>query len=236
MMCSYEKFIKKLADSWLELIHFSVFSYNYKIHDFLIDTPWSWLKLIKSIENALKYWIRVQINTVINHYNENHLDKTVIFLIKRFPELSHFIWNNLDPLMMRKTETAMSTLPNFDNFKSSLKNAMDYLSSIWRNFRVEKMPLCYIEWYEWASTETRKIVKSEERIVHFLDDRKIIRQFWYHWEYNKLEWCKKFDLNNLCSWIYEYNKFYNYVKVYPKSISRSRVLEIIWKIKGFNFN
>lgn len=234
MMCSDEKFVKKLADSWLELIHFSVFSYNYKIHDFLTDTPWSWVRLMKSIDNALKYWIRVQINTVLNHYNQTHLDKTVMFLVKRFPNIRHFIWNNLDPLMMRKTDTAMSTLPNFDLFKESLNRAMSFLDNSWRTFRVERMPLCYIRWFEFSSTETRKIVKSEERIVHFLDDRNIIRQFWEHWEHDKLDWCKNCDLNSICSGIYEYNNFYNYVKVYPQKLTKNEFLEIIEKIKWVN--
>jgi hypothetical protein len=30
--------------------------------------------------------------------------------------------------------------------------------------------------FEWASTETRKIVKDEERIVYFLDFREMVHQ------------------------------------------------------------
>ena len=84
---------------------------------------------MKSITNALNYGIRVQINTVINHYNQGHLDKTVKFLTKHFPPIQHFVWNNLDPEMMRKTDTAWSTLPDFDAFKPSLARAMQYLES-----------------------------------------------------------------------------------------------------------
>jgi len=102
MMCASLPYMKKLADAWLELVHFSVYSYNPKIHDFLTDTPWSWKRLMLSIWNALSLGVRVQINTVINHYNQNHLDITVQFLTKQFPKIQHFVWNNLDPLMMRK--------------------------------------------------------------------------------------------------------------------------------------
>ena len=134
---------------------------------------------MKSITFALKCGIRVQINTVINHYNETHLDKTVKFLVRHFPKIRHFVWNNLDPEMMRKTETAWSTLPNFDNFKLSLNEALKFLQDSGRTFRVEKMPLCYIRGFEWASVETRKIVKDEERIVYFLDFRETIHET--HW-------------------------------------------------------
>lgn len=227
MMCSDRDFTKKLSDSWLKLVHFSVYSCYDKIHDFLTATPWSWNKLMKSITNALNFWIRVQINTVINHYNQNHLDKTVKFLTKHFPPIKHFVWNNLDPEMMRKTKTALTTLPDFSKASLSLKKAMDYLVSTNRTFRVEKMPLCFIRWYEWASTETRKIVKDEERIVHFLDDRNIIREKWKGFMHEKIKDCFNCDLNEICAWIYEREKYYNYVKVKAQKLSLEEKKEII---------
>jgi hypothetical protein len=59
------------------------------------------------------------------------------------------------------------------------------------------MPLCYIRGYEWCSTETRKIVKDEERIIHFLDFREEIHET--DFEHDKLPACKKCDLNSICS-------------------------------------
>lgn len=175
-MCASFPYMKKLADAGLELAHFSVYSYHPDIHDFLTDTPGSWKKLMHSIKNALALGVRVQINTAINHYNQSHLDATVQFLVKQFPQLQHFVWNNLDPLMMRKTDVALSTLPDFAAFELPLRRAMEYLSSSGRTFRVERVPLCYMRGFEHFSTETRKIVKDEERIVHFLDERKTIEQ------------------------------------------------------------
>lgn len=229
MMCANPKFMQRLADAWLELVHFSVYSCYDKVHDFLTDTPGSWKKLMLSITNSLNAWIRVQINTVINHYNETHLDKTVQFLTKIFPPITHFVWNNLDPEMMRKTDTAWSTLPNFDNFKPSLNKAMNYLTDTGRTFRAEKMPLCYIRGHEWCSTETRKIVKDEERIVYFLDEREMIHEV--NWGHEKLEKCQSCDLNSICSWVYEYEKFYNYVDVYPQKLTKDERKKIIDDIK-----
>jgi hypothetical protein len=65
----------------------------------------------------------------MNHYNQDHLDKTVKFLTKLFPPIRHFIWNNLDPGMMRDTKTARSTLPDYDKFGISLRKAMEFLVS-----------------------------------------------------------------------------------------------------------
>lgn len=230
MLCSSQPYVQKLSDAGLELIHFSVFSCYAKVHDFLTDTPGSWDRLMKSITHALNLGIRVQINTVMNHYNQGHLDKTVKFLVKHFPPITHFVWNNLDPLMMRKTKTAFSTLPDFWTFSPSLREAMRFLDDSGRTFRAEKVPLCFIEWYEWSSTETRKIVKEEERIVHFLDNREMVRQTAENWEHTKLDGCKSCDWNDICTGIYEYDKYYNYVKVEPKKVSQARKKEVVEKI------
>ena len=241
MRCSDEKYVKKLASAWLELVHFSIFSCYEQVHDFLSDTPGSWKKLLRSIYNAQKNGIRVQINTVINHYNENHLDKTVKFLLHYFPSIHHFVWNNLDPMMMRKTETALSTLPSFLWFKDSLHNAMNFLEKSWKTFRVERVPLCYMRWFEWASTETRKIVKDEERIVYFLDKREMVKQessWFYH---DKWEDCEKCDLNPICAWIWfskpanlfwdQHPAYFGKEKFFPQKVSEDEKKEIICKIK-----
>lgn len=230
MRCSDIEYVKKLEKSWLSLIHFSLYSYIPKIHDFLTDTPWSYNKLLRAIQNALKLWIRVQINCVINKYNQTHLDKTVKFLVKNFPQINHYVWNNLDPQMMRQSSIALSTLPDFKLAWESLVKALSFLDKSWKTFRVERLPLCFMRWFEYASTETRKIVKNEERIVHFLDNREMVRQTWWYWEHDKLEGCGKCDLNNICSWIYEYKKYYNYVNIYPRKIEIDEFEKIISKI------
>ena len=230
LMCSSRPYVEKLAKSGLKLIHFSVYSYNPKIHDFLTDTPGSWKKLMLSIKHALDLGIRVQINTVINHYNQSHLDITAKFLVSQFPGIRHFVWNNLDPEMMRKTDTAWSTLPDFEGFRESLGRALKFLQDTGRTFRVEKMPLCYIPGFEYASTETRKIVKNEERIVYFLDFREKIHETDFFHE--KLKQCSNCTLNKLCSWIYEHKKFFSHVKVYPQSHTPEQIQDIILKIKS----
>lgn len=229
MMCANFDYVQKLKNAWLSLVHFSLYSYIPEIHDFLTDTPGSYKKLLKSIQNSLKLWIRVQLNCVINKYNQTHLDKTVKFIVKNFPDIHHFVWNNLDPQMMRQTDIALSTLPDFDIAWESLVKAMTFLESTWRTFRVERLPLCFMRWFEWASTETRKIVKNEERIVHFLDFRKSFQEL--EWEHERARKCDNCDLKSICAWIYEREAYYNYVKVIPQKLSREEKGKIINKIK-----
>ncbi|MDD5770533.1 MAG: radical SAM protein [Candidatus Gracilibacteria bacterium] len=230
MMCSSFDYVKRLKDAGLSLVHFSLYSYIPEIHDFLTDTPGSYKKLLKSIQNALKLGIRVQINSVINKYNQDHLDKTVKFIMKNFPQINHFVWNNLDPQMMRQTDTALSTLPDFEFASISLKKAMEFLESKNKTFRVERLPICFMRGFEFASTETRKIVKNEERIVHFLDFRETFREL--EWEHERALECNKCDLKSICAGIYEYKNYYNYVKVKPQKLTLEEKQNIIKKIKN----
>lgn len=241
MMCASYAYTEKLARAWLELIHFSVYSFNPKIHDFLTDTPGSWKRLMLSIKNAQTLWIRVQINTAINHYNQNHLDITVKFLVKQFPSLRHFVWNNLDPMMMRKTATALSTLPDFAAFEKPLNKAMTYLRDSGRTFRVERVPLCYMRWFEANSTESRKIIKNEERIVHFLDEREIVEQkaeWFYH---DKGKECESCDLSPICAWVWlaypatlfgeDHPGYYGYVEFKPQKVSKEELAKIVSEVQ-----
>jgi len=230
MRCSDINYVKFLKTAWLRLIHFSLYSYIEEIHDFLTDTPWSYKKLIKAIQNSIKEWITVQLNCVINRYNQNHLDKTVKFIVKYFPQIRHFVWNNLDPQMMRKTKIALTTLPDFEIASKSLLKALRFLESTWRTFRVERLPLCYMRGFEWASTETRKIIKNEERIVYFLDFRWAFQEL--GWEHEKWEECKNCDLNAICAGLYEKSTFYNYVKLKPQKLTQEEKENIIKKIKS----
>jgi hypothetical protein len=92
--------------------------------------------------------------------------------------------------MMRKTEIAYSTLPDFCTFERPLQKAMTFLEETGRTFRVERVPLCYMRGFEHFSTETRKIVKDEERIVHFLDEREVVEQKSEWFFHDKSETCK----------------------------------------------
>jgi hypothetical protein len=61
-------------------------------------------------------------------------------------------------------------------FAVSLELAMDFLHRSGRTFRAERVPLCFMPRYAWASTETRKIVKEEERCIRFLDQKGFVHQ------------------------------------------------------------
>ena len=73
---------------------------------------------------------------------------------------------------------------------------MRMLAETGRSFRVERVPLCYMTEYAHCSTETRKIVKSEERIVHFLDNKGTVRQT--EWGHLYAEVCEGCSVRSIC--------------------------------------
>jgi hypothetical protein len=76
-----------------------------------------------------------------------------------------------------------------------------------------------------ASTETRKIVKSEERIVHFLDDKQTVRQ--REWGHKYAEVCESCSLRSICGGVFDRGDAYDPAELYPVFVSRDAIVEQI---------
>jgi MoaA/NifB/PqqE/SkfB family radical SAM enzyme len=169
------EFFRSCVDHGLSHVHVSLHSYRPEVHDFITDYPGAWSALVRCLSHVPEMGITCDINTVINAYNSDHLHETVMWLCDRFPFIRHFVWNNMDPDGNR-TEENPDCVPRHAEFQVSLELAMEYLHRTGRTFRAERVPLCYMRRFAWASTEARKIVKEEERCVRFLDRRGLIHQ------------------------------------------------------------
>lgn len=225
-ICNY-KYFKRLADAGLDHVNISLFSHRPKMQAFLTKKKDSFKNIVKALRNAEKLGITVNINTVINKYNSDHLSEVVKFVVEEFPFVRHFVWNNMDPLMNRASKN-IDTIPTLNGFELELHQAMKFLDQSGRTFRVERVPLCYMVEYGDRSTETRKIVKKEERSVHFLDDaRGRVRQT--DWQHGKAECCKVCKLNNICAGLWQMDKYYFSKELYPvfvdPKIIEKRILE-----------
>src|SRR5436305_584886 len=94
-----------------------------------------------------------------------------------------------------------------------LAEAMDYLLSTGRSFRAERVPLCYMRRFAWASTEARKIIKEEERCIRFLDFKGFIHQKEFlHGKGNACDACR-FD--PICAGMYSMAKTYDERELSP---------------------
>jgi MoaA/NifB/PqqE/SkfB family radical SAM enzyme len=168
-------FFRRCVDAGLTHIHVSLHSSRPDVHDFITRFPGSHEVIDRCLSHVPEMGITADINCVINAYNADHLDENVRWICERFPFIRHFVWNNMDPDGNR-TEENPDCIPRHHEFQLSLERAMDYLHSTGRTFRAERVPLCFMPRYAWASTETRKIVKEEERCIRFLDGKGWVHQ------------------------------------------------------------
>jgi MoaA/NifB/PqqE/SkfB family radical SAM enzyme len=205
-----------VAESYVEAglrhFHVSIHSCREELEDFLTGVRGSFALAMSALENLGKAGATVNVNTVINRMNADHLDANVRFFVERFPFIRHFVWNNLDPSMGR-AETNRDTAHRLADFELSLARAMRFLHKRGCTFRVERVPLCYMTEFSHCSTETRKIVKNEERIVHFLDEKGTVRQT--DFVHAKSDACKRCSLDSICGGLFELGDHYDLGELYP---------------------
>lgn len=205
-------YLKLLLESGLKHIHFSLYSHKKTVHEYLTRTPGSYGNIIKAITNAGTLGIRADLNTVINKRNSKHLHLLVKFIITKFPFIRHFIFNNMDPGMDRAVEDT-STIPVLSEFEASLVQAMRILEKNKRTFRVERVPLCFMAEFPHCSTETRKIIKQEDRRTYFLDEKAMIEQRnWTHGYGNRCDEC---GVKPICAGLFKADIYYKTEELCP---------------------
>jgi MoaA/NifB/PqqE/SkfB family radical SAM enzyme len=223
---------RRFVDAGLHHYHVSIHSCREDVEDFLTGVKGSFALAMKALENLAaldaelksrgEAGVTVNINTVINAFNCDHLDENVRSFTARFPFLRHFVWNNLDPSMGR-AETNRDTAHRLRDFEVSLNRAMRFLAQSGRTFRVERVPLCFMVEFAHASTETRKIIKGEERIVHFLDEKGTIRQT--DFRHPKAEACRHCTLNDICGGLFELGDWYDVSELAPVFVPKEPIVE-----------
>lgn len=221
---------RELAEEYYEAglrhFHVSIHSGRPDVEDFLTGVKGSHELAMRALENLGHVGATVNINTVINKFNADHLDENVRAFTGRFPFLRHFVWNNLDPSMGR-AETNRDTAHRLADFELSLARAMRYLHTTGRTFRVERVPLCYMTEFAHCSTETRKIVKDEERIVHFLDEKGTIRQT--DFRHPKSDVCGSCSLDSICGGLFELGDHYDLAELSPVFVP---VADVVARIRA----
>lgn len=222
---------RRFVEAGLLHYHISIHSCREEVEDLLTGVKGSFALAMRALENldaldkerraAGLPGVTVNINTVINAFNCDHLDENVRVFTERFPFLRHFVWNNLDPSMGR-AETNRDTAHRLRDFEVSLNQAMRFLAQSGRTFRVERVPLCFMVEFAHASTETRKIIKGEERIVHFLDEKGTIRQT--DFRHPKAEACRHCTLHDICGGLFELGDWYDTNELAPVFVPKEPIV------------
>ena len=219
-------YLRGLLDAGLSHVHQSIYTHDPKIQASLTGKADSHANLCASMDNFGEAGIQVDVNITIQKYNADHLDRVVVWLLERWPFVQHVVFNNLDPTSDRVAEHK-DVVHKLSDMEPFLYRALSFLERKGRSYRVERVPLCYMTEFAHASTETRKIVKEEERIVHFLDEKGMVRQT--DWEHGKADICRECSLTSICAGLFEMDTFYSADELYrlfvPKEPIIKRILE-----------
>ncbi len=218
-------FARALADAGVRLAHVSIYSVRSAVEARLRGADGTLERALGALHAAHDAGIELNINCVINRLNADHLDHNIRYFLEHHPYVRHFVWNNLDPSMGRAEVNQAQYTPRLADFELSLHRAMRLLHRSGRTFRVEKVPLCYMTDFAWASTETRKIVKGEERIVHFLDDKQTVRQT--EWGHRYADGCGVCSLRSICGGLFDRGDAYDPAELAPVFVDRDAVVEAI---------
>jgi MoaA/NifB/PqqE/SkfB family radical SAM enzyme len=220
-----EGFAREMAEAGLQLVHVSIYSVKPEIEERLRGVAGTLGPAFAAVENAGRFGVDVNINCVINRLNADHLDHNVRHFIEHHAHVRHFVWNNLDPSMGRAEVNQDQFTPRLADFELSLHRALRLLHKTGRTFRVEKVPLCYMTDFAWASTETRKIVKGEERIVHFLDSKQTVRQT--DWEHIYDSVCDECSIRMICGGLFDRGDAYDPAELHPVFVDQDALVRKI---------
>lgn len=217
----------ELVDAGLRHCHVSLYSHDPSVHDALTRSEGSHGRAVRSLERiGAEPRLTADVNCVINKYNSGALDELVRFLVRRFPRVRHLVFNNLDARMNRVAENP-DTIPKLTDLELSLARALRLAEASGLSFRVERVPLCYMAEWAHCSTETRKIVKDEERIVHFLDQKGMVRQQRSAFVHGKAEACGICRLDGICAGLDGLGEFRDGSELYPVFLDPAPIVERI---------
>lgn len=203
-----------LVAAGLRHVHVSLYSADAAVHERLTATPGSHARAVRAIERIGAAGLSVDVNCVINRYNAGALDALTRFVCDRFPFVRHVVFNNLDARMNRVAENP-DTVPRLVDLELSLARALRLLEARGRSFRVERVPLCYMAEWAHCSTETRKLVKDEERTVHFLDAKGVVRQQRAAFVHGKAAACRVCRLDGICAGLDGLGEAHDGAELYP---------------------
>ncbi len=223
--------LEELVEAGLRHLHLSLYSHREAVQDMLTRNPGGWRKVMRALERLGNHpaGITVDLNVVINHYNADHLDGLARFVIRRFPFVRHLVFNHLDPSMNRTAEFP-DTIPKLWELEVALHRALRWLAAAGLSFRVERVPLCYMVEFAHVSTETRKIVKEESRVIHFLDDkRRVCQHDRAAWLRGKGEACQHCRLDSICAGLDSMDVHYDSAALYPVFVDPA---DIVRRIRG----
>ncbi|MBN1770666.1 MAG: radical SAM protein [Deltaproteobacteria bacterium] len=218
--------LARLRRAGLRHLHVSLYSSRPAVQERITRHPGSRRRIARTLREAERLRLTVDVNVVLSALNAPHLPETVRWVVRSFPRVRHFVFNGLDPHTDRVAEHP-EVVPKLSDLELPLLRTLAFLEAEERTFRVERIPLCYLGDWPHVSTETRKIVKGEGRVIHFLDAKG--RHAATSFEHEKAACCAACTLAPICAGLYSMDRYYASSELYPLFVDpepiRRRILE-----------
>jgi MoaA/NifB/PqqE/SkfB family radical SAM enzyme len=222
--CADRAFLEGLKAAGLGHLHVSLYSARPEVQGRLTGNPDSLAAVDACLGNCADLHLHADVNITIQAWNQDHLDEVAAFVVQRHPAVRHVVFNFLDP-SGPKAAARPDCLPTLPDTELSLHRALTLLASRGLSFRVERVPLCYLGEFAYASTETRKIVKGEERSIAFLDQKGLVRQ--RNFFHGKAQACEVCTLSPICAGLFELDKAYSSRWLYPMFLPLEPIVRAI---------
>jgi MoaA/NifB/PqqE/SkfB family radical SAM enzyme len=221
-MLANKEFALKLSEAKLDSINLSAYSHIEKIHNSITKKEDSYKNLLKAIDNLKSFKIPVTLNIVISSFNCQHLYDMVNFFLE-YSLFDHFCFNYID-IMSGRAKGEEKLAPSYASFEIELHRVLRLLTMKNKTFRVERIPLCYLDSFESFSTETRKIVKKEIHNIKYINKQKIDSHFFK--TNNSFKSCAVCSLKEICTGPYS-KEIQNRNEVYPLFIDPIKIITAI---------
>jgi pyruvate-formate lyase-activating enzyme len=204
--------LEALRRAGLRHLHVSLHSHLARVQDRIARNPGSRDRIVKTLHAAARLRITTDANIVFNTLNLPHLERMARWLVRNFPNVRHVVLNGLDPHTNRVAANPW-IVPKLSDIELPLARTLDALHRAGRTFRVERVPLCYMGEWPHVSTETRKIVKGESRVIHFLDEKG--RYATNTFQHEKAPCCRVCPADAICAGLYSMDRYYSSAELYP---------------------
>lgn len=221
-----------LVTAGLRHLHVSLYSHDAAVHDGLTRNPGSHARALRTLERVgERPRLSADVNCVIHRQNAGTLDLLAELVTTRFPRVRHLVFNNLDARMSRVAENP-DTIPRLADLELSLARALRLLDARGVTFRVERVPLCYMAEWAHCSTETRKLVKGEERTVHFLDEKGIVRQEAQAFVHARAPACAACRVAPVCAGLDGLGEWHDGAELYPLFLDPDEIAARVRREEG----
>ncbi len=145
----------------------SIHSHKSEIHDFLKNYEWSFKNTVKWIKKLYKTNnSKIKFSIAVNKYNIWEFKETIKFLLREFPYVEWFIINNLD--VYNIPEYNYDIVAQLSKFDNNFREWLKLIVNSNKKLNIERVPMCYLEWFEQYADSMEYILWWDIKYVHFL--------------------------------------------------------------------